>query len=237
MRANKLKVLVAEDDAGIRSVLADVLESEGYDVIPAGDGRGALEAYRAHAPDAVLLDIMMPELSGYEVCRAIRKHDARVAVLMVTAKGAEIDAVVGLELGADDYIAKPFGVHELVARLAAVLRRTRARPAPTADETAGGVFPFADARIDTGRYVAILDGRETPVTATEMKIVDCLRRHAGRIVTRNDLLNAVWGVDYFGNTRTLDQHVLRLRRKVERAPAAPRWLLTIHGVGYRLAQE
>ncbi len=210
-----------------------MLESEGYEVVQAKDGRDALASYHACDPDAVLLDVMMPEISGYDVCRAIRKADPRVAVIMVTAKGAEIDAVVGLELGADDYITKPFGVHELIARLAAVLRRTRARPA-SAGESAGESFAFADAQIDTGRYVAILDGREERITATEMKIVACLRRHAGQIVTRNDLLNAVWGVDYFGNTRTLDQHVLRLRKKVEHTPAAPRRLLTVHGVGYRL---
>lgn len=230
------RVLVAEDDARIRGVLADLLESEGYDVVQAKDGREALARYHDADPDVVLLDIMMPELSGYDVCRAIRKEDERVAILMVTAKSAEIDAVVGLQLGADDYITKPFGMHELVARVGAVLRRARAGRAAAAP-SGGDVFPFADARIDTGRYVAELDGREERVTATEMKIIRCLRQHAGCIVARNDLLDLVWGGTYLGTTRTLDQHVLRLRKKVERDPASPRWLKTVHGVGYRLEAQ
>lgn len=233
---SKLRVLVAEDDAQIRGVLADLLESEGYDVVQAKDGLEALERYRDADPDAVLLDIMMPGKSGYDVCREIRKEDARVAIVMVTAKSTEIDTVVGLQLGADDYVAKPFGMHELVARVGAVLRRMRAAQGrvPGREHVRDEVFGFADARIDAGRYVAILDGREERVTATEMRIVDCLRAHAGRIVPRNELLDVVWGSTYLGTTRTLDQHVLRLRKKVERTPGDPRWLKTVHGVGYRL---
>jgi DNA-binding response OmpR family regulator len=227
------RVLVAEDDAQIRGVLADLLESEGYEVVQAKDGREALARFHDADPDVVLLDIMMPELSGYDVCRAIRKDDERVAVIMVTAKSTELDTVVGLQLGADDYIAKPFGMHELVARVGAVLRRARAVPSAAAVAT-GEVFEFADARIDTGRYMAVMDGHEERITATEMKIIACLRQHVGCIVPRNELLDVVWGGTYLGTTRTLDQHVLRLRKKVESSPATPRWLKTVHGVGYRL---
>ena len=230
-----IRILVVEDDAAIRQGLLDALASENYTPEPAADG---LEALRRFAPgrySLVLLDIMMPGKNGYDVCRAIRKADDAVPILMLTAKSEEIDKVVGLELGADDYLTKPFGLRELLARVAALLRRARC-PTP------GGkgitppppdVFDFADAEIHRKEYTAVLGRRRHDLSAREMALVDLFRAHPNEVLTRNDLLDAAWGVHYVGTTRTLDQHIAQLRKKVEKSPADPRWLQTAHGIGYR----
>lgn len=227
-----IRVLIAEDDANLRQGLIDLLECEGYTVTAAADGRQALEAFRRQAPDLVLLDVMMPELSGYDVCRQIRKSDSRTPIIMLTAKGEEIDKVVGLELGADDYVTKPFGLHELRARIAAVLRRSRSQQ----PETAAGLpeqFAIGQALVDRKTY-QVSNGRQThSLTSRELKLLEIFHSRPHEVLSRNDLLNAAWGVDYFGTTRTLDQHIAQLRKKIETDPASPQYLLTVHGVGYK----
>jgi len=231
------KILVAEDDPHIRQGLVDSLESEGYQTVAAADGDAALRSFRSEAPDLVLLDIMMPGKSGYDVCREIRRDDARTPVLMLTAKGQEIDKVVGLELGADDYVTKPFGVRELLARIAALLRRTRR---DIREEEGGQRIPdrfrMGAAEVDRTRYAGRLGERAFRITPREMQLLELFYLHPGEVLSRDRLLHAVWGIGYEGTTRTLDQHVAQLRKKIEVDPACPRTLLTVHGVGYRFEE-
>ncbi len=224
------RILVAEDDANIRAGLVDALESEGYEALTATDGEAALVLARQGGFDLILLDIMMPKLSGYDVCREIRRTDRRVPVIMLTAKGEEVDKVVGLELGADDYVTKPFGVRELLARVAAVLRRSAG-----VEESVVPVepFDFGPARVDPKRLEAVVAGQAVALTPRELKLILFFHQHPGEALSRDALLNAAWGVDYLGTTRTLDQHVAQLRKKLEADPAHPRHLLTVHGHGYR----
>ena len=227
-----IRVLIAEDDANLRQGLIDLLEGEGYEVYPAEDGQKALDCFRQQTPDLVLLDVMMPELSGYDVCREIRKVDSRTPIIMLTAKGEEIDKVVGLELGADDYVTKPFGLHELRARIAAVLRRSRHyQPEPVADLPER--FHIGQALIDRKSYQVTLGKQPHSLTSREMKLLEIFHGRPNEVLSRNDLLNAAWGIDYFGTTRTLDQHIAQLRKKVEPDPATPQFLLTVHGIGYK----
>mgnify|MGYP001399072299 CR=1 FL=1 len=224
-----IRVLIAEDDSALRQGLCDLLEGEGYEVEAVENGRAALDAFHLRTPDLLLLDVMMPELSGFDVCRTLRRENHQTPVIMLTAKGEEIDKVVGLELGADDYVTKPFGLHELRARIAAVLRRSRPAPAPAVAER----FSFGAAQVDPASYRIFHQGEEYGVTAREMQLLEFFRDNPHTVHSRNHLLNAVWGVDYFGTTRTLDQHIAQLRKKIEPEPATPRYLLTVHGVGYR----
>jgi DNA-binding response OmpR family regulator len=230
----KARILIAEDDANIRLGLVATLESEGYAVTAAADGAQALRLYPQEKFELVLLDVMMPKLSGYDVCRELRAGGAQVPVLFLTAKGEEIDKVVGLKLGADDYVTKPFGVHELLARIEALLRR--ARTSASVGQRSGAalspIFQIGAAEIDRRKFTAKVDGRETTLTARELKLAEMFAAHRGEVLTRDALLNAVWGVNYFGTTRTLDQHVAQLRKKIAgRAGADP--IVTVHGVGYR----
>lgn len=230
-----IRVLIAEDDANLRQGLVDLLKGEGYQVFSAGDGRQALAFFHEEAPDLVLLDVMMPELSGYDVCREIRKKDSRTPIIMLTAKGEEIDKVVGLELGADDYVTKPFGLHELRARIAAVLRRTRnslQEPASSLPDQ----FSIGQALIDRKSYQATLGQQSHSLTSREMKLLEIFHTRPNEVLSRNDLLNAAWGIDSFGTTRTLDQHIAQLRKKIEPDPGSPQFLLTVHGVGYKFLQ-
>lgn len=230
----KARILIAEDDANIRLGLVATLESDGYDVTAAGDGAQALRLFAQSKFDLVILDVMMPQRSGYEVCQEIRKLNPTVPVLFLSAKGEEVDKVVGLKLGADDYVPKPFGVHELLARVEALLRRARAAGAAVA--AAGelpAVFRLGEARIDRRRFSAAVAGREAELTARELKLAEIFAANPGMVLARDALLNAVWGINYFGTTRTLDQHVAQLRKKIEVRPAAPRAIVTVHGVGYR----
>jgi len=231
----KARILIAEDDSNIRLGLAATLESEGYAVTPTADGAQALRLFAQEKVDLVILDVMMPRKSGYDVCRELRARDPRVPVLFLTAKGEEVDKVVGLKLGADDYMTKPFGVHELLARVEALLRRSR--DAGRAADPAGArppVFRFGAAEIDRRKYTATLPGRPpAPLTARELKLLEAFAARPGEVLTRDALLNAVWGIDYFGTTRTLDQHVAQLRKRVELRADAPTAIVTVHGVGYR----
>jgi DNA-binding response OmpR family regulator len=234
----KARILIAEDDANIRLGLVATLESEGYAVTAAGDGAQALRLFPQEKFDLVILDVMMPHKSGYDVCRELRARAATVPILLLTAKGEEIDKVVGLKLGADDYVTKPFGLHELLARVEALLRRSRTEIRP-AGAGAGlpPVFQFGAAEIDRRRFTATVAGRKAaPLTARELKLLEVFAARPGEVLTRDALLNAVWGIDYFGTTRTLDQHVAQLRKKVERNPESPVTIVTVHGVGYRHAE-
>ncbi|MBN1674663.1 MAG: response regulator transcription factor [Kiritimatiellae bacterium] len=234
----KIHILVAEDDANIRMGLVDTLESEGYRVTSAVDGDQALKLFEKQAFDFVILDVMMPGTSGYDVCRAVRARNPDVPIMMLTAKGEEIDKVVGLQLGADDYVTKPFGVHELLARIAAMLRRARRSEAGPKDapETPAR-FTFGRAEIDARQYRARIGRKSVDLSARELELLRFFYTHPQEVLSRDQLLNAVWGIDYFGTTRTLDQHIAQLRKKIEPDPARPRFITTVHGVGYRFKPE
>ena len=223
------KILIAEDDPNIRLGLVATLESEGYAVTAAVDGAQALKLFPQQKFDLAILDVMMPKASGYDVCRELRARGGRLPVLFLTAKSEEIDKVVGLILGADDYVSKPFGVHELLARVEALLRRSRAPGDGKAAELPP-VFRLGAAEIDRQKFCATVAGRSCALTARELKLAEVFAAHPGEVMTRDALLNSVWGVGYMGTTRTLDQHVAQLRKKIE--GAAPT-IATVHGVGYR----
>ena len=226
------KILLAEDDPAIREGLIDTLESEHYEVFAAENGREAFELYTTCAPDLVMLDIMMPEMSGYDVCREIRKTDPRTPIMMLTAKGEELDKVLGLELGADDYVTKPFGVRELLARVHALLRRgqqERAMPDTNSKER----FRFGGCTVDPSTYECINGDSPHPLTQRELTLLRVFDERPNEVLSRDELLNAVWGINYYGTTRTLDQHIAQLRKKIEKDAKAPETLLTVHGVGYR----
>jgi len=220
------RVLLVEDDASIREVAAIGLRGAGFRVTTSGDGRDGLMRARRDPFDVVLLDVMLPSLDGFEVCREIRK-DSRVPIVMVTARTDTIDVVVGLESGADDYVTKPFEMAELVARVRAVLRRSAAEPAERA-LSVGGL------EIEPGSFAARMDGRELSLTATEFKLLLELARRPGQVFTRELLLQRVWNYEYLGDSRLVDVAIQRLRTKVEADPAHPTLIRTVRGVGYRL---
>jgi DNA-binding response OmpR family regulator len=227
----KKHLLVVEDDAHIRLGLCDALRSEGYDVMECCHGGEAVALIRQRTPDLVVLDIMLPGKSGYDVCREVRAVKSRVPILMLSAKGQEIDKVVGLELGADDYVTKPFSLRELLARVQALLRR--ATPDTVANEIPEEIA-FGDVRVDS-KALRGRRARDTfDITPRELKVLAMLWRERGNAVSRDSILNEVWGVEYYGTTRTLDQLVVKLRQKIEKTPGEPRWLVTVHGHGYRL---
>lgn len=231
----KAKILIAEDDPNIRLGLIATLESEGYEVTAASDGAQALKLYPQTPYDLVMLDVMMPKLSGYDVCRELRARGGRTPVLFLTAKGEEIDKVVGLKLGADDYVTKPFGVHELLARVEALLRRSRGN-GPSAAVAAADLpptFRLGAATIDRRKFAVTLAGASMALTARELKLAEVFAAHPGEVLSRDALLNAVWGVDYLGTTRTLDQHVAQLRKKIGAGESGREPIATVHGVGYR----
>lgn len=228
------KILIAEDDRAILTAVADLLESEGYEVIKSADGAEALELFRKTSPDLVLLDIMMPGMSGYDVCRAIRAENAAVPVIMVTAKGQEVDRVVGLELGADDYMVKPFGMAELLARVRAGLRRGALAAGPDRAAQAGETLSFGDVTVDLEAMAGEKSGVPFTLTPMETALLKFLAAMDGAVASRETLLEEIWGVNCDVTTRTVDQHVARLRQKIERDPSRPQFLLTAHGAGYRL---
>ena len=227
----KKHVLVVEDDAHIRLGLCDALRAEGYEVSECGNGSQALPLLRQSRLDLVILDIMLPGKSGYDLCREIRAAKNRIPILMLSAKGQEIDKVVGLELGADDYVTKPFSLRELLARVHALLRRAE----PGAESVAlPAEIAFGKVRIDC-KALRGKRGREAiELTPRELKVLALLFRERGNAVSREVILNEVWGIEYFGTTRTLDQLIVKLRQKIEDTPGEPRHLLTVHSLGYRL---
>jgi len=230
----KARILIAEDDGNIRRGLIATLESDSYEVTPAADGAQAVKLFTQAKYDVVILDVMMPHKSGYDVCREIRAKDARVPILFLTAKGEEIDKVVGLKLGADDYVTKPFGVQELLARVEALLRRGRGSATAHGDEVLAPVFRFGNVDVDRRKFELRREGgAPVALTQRELKLLETFAAHPDEVLTRDALLNAAWGIDYYGTTRTLDQHVAQLRKKVEVSAEAPTSIVTVHGVGYR----
>lgn len=231
---NSISILVAEDDHNIRTGLIDTLESEGYHAAGAADGIQALKMFEKDKYDLVILDIMMPGKSGYDVCREIRSQNEDVPVIILTAKGEEIDKVVGLQLGADDYITKPFGVHELLARISAVLRRSMRSKKPVVQEDkTPDSFKFGSVLIDAIQYRIRKGKRVVDLSDRELQLLKYFYSHPSEVLSRDRLLNAVWGIDFFGTTRTLDQHIAQLRKKIEPDPGHPTVITTVHGVGYR----
>jgi two-component system response regulator RegX3 len=224
------RVLVVEDEESFSDALSYMLRREGFDAVVAASGPEALAEFDRSGADIVLLDLMLPGLPGTEVCRALRTR-SNVPIIMLTAKDGEIDKVVGLELGADDYVTKPYSARELVARIRAVLRRRGdAAEAPSAD----GVLEAGRVRMDVERHVVAVDGEPVPLPLKEFDLLEYLLRNAGRVLTRGQLIDRVWGADYVGDTKTLDVHVKRLRSKLEPDPANPTYLLTVRGLGYKL---
>lgn len=228
----RMVVLVAEDDSHTRRGLVDVLREEGLVALPAADGRQAWDLFQQHRPNFVCLDVMMPGLSGYDVCRRIRGIDPQVPVIFLTAKGEEVDKVVGLEIGADDYIVKPFGVKELVARVRAVARRCMRDSVPRPDDLPVH-FRIADLEVHGRELRAHRNGETLDLSLREVKILAVLFQHAGEVVDRQTLMNLVWGQEYLPTSRTLDQHISQLRKRVERDAKHPLIIQTVHGVGYR----
>jgi len=221
------RLLVVEDEKSFSDALSYVLTKEGFDVAVAATGPAALEAFDRTGADLVLLDLMLPGLSGTDVCRAIRSRSA-VPIIMVTARDSEVDTVVGLELGADDYVTKPYSTRELIARIRAVLRRGgEAEDLPEASVEAGPV------RVDIDRHVVTVRGAQIALPLKEFDLLELLLRNSGRVLTRGQLIDRVWGADYVGDTKTLDVHVKRLRAKIEHDPANPVHLVTVRGLGYK----
>lgn len=228
-------ILVVEDDAAILSGIVDLLKGEGFKVDYARDGENALRLYKSEKPDLILLDIMIPEKSGYDVCKEIRRSDAHTPIVMLTAKGEEIDKVVGLEIGADDYVVKPFSVKELLARIRAALRRASARP--NAKKWDDRPIAFGNVKIDPTTLKGRKGKKEFALTLKEIQLMQFFMAHDGEALDREDILEEVWGQKYEGTTRTLDQHVAKLRQKIEKDPSAPRHILTVHGLGYRFVSK
>ncbi len=228
----KTKILIVEDDPHILLGLQEVLQSDGFDVAVCSRGDQALEAFAKHQPGLLLLDVMLPGLSGYDICKQRRARKATTPILMLTAKGQELDKVVGLDLGADDYVTKPFGVRELLARIHALLRRTTP---PSASGTPGqAAFQIGDATIDPKTFELKRGKKAEELTARELKLLQLFYAHPGEVLSRDRLLNEVWGYNYYGTTRTLDQVIVQLRRKLGDNGDEPGHLLTVHGVGYKL---
>lgn len=221
------KVLVVEDEESFSEAISFMLRKEGFEVAVAADGNAALVEFDKGGADIVLLDLMLPGLSGTEVCREIRKR-SKVPVIMVTAKDSEIDKVVGLELGADDYVTKPFSSRELIARIKAVLRRTG-----EVIEDQSDVIEIGPIRIDVERHAVSVSGEQVKLPLKEFDLLLMLMRNAGRVLTRGQLIDRIWGSDYVGDTKTLDVHVKRIRAKIETDPANPAHLLTVRGLGYK----
>jgi len=230
----KKKILIVEDDVSILTGLVDLLNGEGYAVSSTIDGARALSLYQQEKPDLILLDIMIPEKSGYDVCKEIRRKDPGVRIIMLTAKGQEVDKVVGLEIGADDYVVKPFGVKELLARIRAVLRRDRGGSQEKLNQDP---LEFGDVRINPKTLTGTKKGKEFEVTPREVHLLQIFLERAGEAVSRDFLLEEVWGISYTGTTRTLDQHIAKLRQKIEDDPANPQYITTVHGTGYRFCKK
>lgn len=228
----KRKVLVVEDDAAMGVALKDGFAYEGYEVVLAATGAEGLRLARQSCPELVILDVMLPGISGFDVCKTLRAEGNNVPIIMLTARGQEIDKVVGLRLGADDYVTKPFGFMELMARVDAVLRRAGGSGGCSGTS---GCFAFGDVTVDLAHHEAHKGGQRLDLTTRELKLLGFLIRHRGEVITRDQLLDAVWGYTSLPFTRTVDAHVARLRKKIEDAPEDPRFIVTVHRVGYKFA--
>jgi len=221
------RILLVEDEIALSDPLSFLLEREGYEVVVAADGPSAIAAFDQDGADLVLLDLMLPGLPGTEVCRELRTRST-VPIIMVTAKDSEIDIVVGLELGADDYITKPYSTRELLARIRAVLRRRI-----EVEDFDDAILEGGRVRMDVDRHTVEVDGEPVPMPLKEFELLELLMRNPGRVLTRGQLIDRVWGSDYFGDTKTLDVHIKRIRSKIEVQPSEPVQLVTVRGLGYR----
>ncbi|WP_030175083.1 response regulator transcription factor [Spirillospora albida] len=221
------RVLVVEDEESFSDALSYTLRKEGFEVAVAATGPDALDIFERNGADLVLLDLMLPGLPGTEVCRELRARSS-VPVIMLTAKDSEVDKVVGLELGADDYVTKPFSTRELIARMRAVLRRQG-----DVEELAPATLEAGPVRMDVERHVVSVNGAPVQLPLKEFELLEVLLRNAGRVLTRMQLIDRVWGADYVGDTKTLDVHIKRLRAKIEEAPSTPRYIVTVRGLGYK----
>ncbi len=224
-------VLIVEDEESLADPLAFLLRKEGFEATVVGDGPAALAEFDRAGADIVLLDLMLPGMSGTDVCKQLRTRSS-VPVIMVTARDSEIDKVVGLELGADDYVTKPYSARELIARIRAVLRRGSDTDLDGTNET--GVLEAGPVRMDVERHIVLVNGEQVTLPLKEFDLLEYLLRNSGRVLTRGQLIDRVWGADYVGDTKTLDVHVKRLRSKIERDPAKPEHLVTVRGLGYKL---
>jgi two-component system response regulator RegX3 len=224
------RILIVEDEESFSEALAFLLTKEGFETAIAEDGRQAINMFNADGADLILLDLMIPEVSGVEVCRTIRTQ-SQVPIIMLTAKDAEIDKVVGLELGADDYVTKPYSSRELIARVKAVLRRGQGEDGSNQDQDLLEVGPI---RLNIGKHQVFVSGNPVALPLKEFELLEFLMRNSGRVLTRSQLIDRVWGGDYYGDTKTLDVHIKRLRAKVEADPANPVLIQTIRGLGYKL---
>lgn len=237
---SKASILVVEDDPSIRFGLTEVLTHDGYEVAVWPEGSGVFEAVIESLPDLIVLDVMLPGVSGYEIARELRKQACRIPILMLTARGQELDKVVGLQSGADDYVTKPFGVNELLARIEALLRRSREWP-PQSHNTSMEpsvskclLVQVGKAHVNLGNFEISLNGTTTPLTPRERDLIRFLDEHRGVVLSRDRLLEEVWGLRYFGTTRALDQCIAQVRKKIGDDGRTPIYLQTIHGVGYKL---
>jgi two-component system response regulator RegX3 len=221
------RILIVEDESSLSDPLAYLLGREGYETAIAANGPSALVEFDKRGADLVLLDLMLPGLSGTEVCRELRTRSS-VPIIMLTAKDSEVDVVVGLELGADDYVTKPYSTRELLARIRAVMRRRI-----EADDDQNAILTAGTVRMDVERHTVSVDGKETAMPLKEFELLEVLLRNAGRVLTRGQLIDRVWGADYFGDTKTLDVHIKRIRSKIEATPSEPTMLVTVRGLGYR----
>jgi len=221
-------VLVVEDEQSLREPLVYILQREGFDVFEAADGPSALVQWQNNSPDLILLDLMLPGMSGVDVCREIRTRSS-VPIIMVTAKDSEVDKVVGLEIGADDYVVKPYSTRELLARIKAVLRRGAA---PESNETRS-VLEAGPVRLDTERHAVTVDGEPVTLPLKEFELLEYLMDNTNRVLTRGQIIDRVWGSNYYGDTKTLDVHVKRIRSKIEPDPANPKLIVTVRGLGYK----
>lgn len=222
------RILVVEDESSFSEAISFLLRKEGFEVGVAETGQAGIDEFDRHGADLILLDLMLPGLSGTEVCRQIRSK-SQVPIIMLTAKDTEIDKVVGLELGADDYVTKPYSSRELIARINAVLRRAQSLEI----EVENGIITIGPVRLDIDRHQMTLDGKAVALPLKEFELLEFLMRNSGRVLTRTQLIDRVWGSDYFGDTKTLDVHIKRLRAKIEKDPAEPVFIQTVRGLGYK----
>ncbi len=225
------QILVVDDEPVFRDTLAFNLRRDGFDVVTAGDGVAAVDAFHSAAPDLILLDLMLPGISGIEVCKRVRENSS-VPIIMVTAKDDEIDKVVGLEVGADDYLTKPYSYRELLARIRAVLRRTSTDSAAVSEPNE--VLRVGRIQMDTEAHEVRVAGREIQMPLREFELLELFLNNPDRVLTRNQILDRIWGLNYIGDTKTLDVHVKRIRSKIEEDPAHPSALVTVRGLGYKL---
>jgi two-component system alkaline phosphatase synthesis response regulator PhoP len=225
-------ILVVEDDAGIRIVLQDALTSQGYHVVTAEDGRKGLEMAKQLKPDLIILDVMLPMMDGFEICKVLRKEGIIIPVMMLTVKDEEVDKVLGLELGADDYVTKPFSLKEVTARVKALLRRVEDY------QNEMSVYRFGDVELDFHKYESWKSGQDLDLTPLELKILKLMITKKGAVITRDEFLDTIWGVDNLSvSHRTVDSHIAHIRKKIEDNPSKPRYIKSVHSIGYRFVDE